>query len=353
MNSKFEIAIVTGSSNPSLSKLIGSRLDLAVQTDEVGQFADGETRIKLEADMRGRDVYVVQPTCNPVNHSYMELFLLIHTLKLASAGRITAVLPYFGYARQDRKTESRTPISASAVAQLMEAMKPDRIITVDLHCGQIQGFFHGVPVDHLSAQNEFVSWLRHRFQDDNLSNCVIVSPDAGGVARAKEIADKLEIQRMATIMKRRAGAGVIESMELVGDVKGLDCIIIDDIIDTAGTLCKAAENLLKHGARSVGACATHGVFSGPAMSRIRASQLSFVCVTDSIPQQENQAKCPEKLSVISLAPLLAEAIHRVHNDESLSALFRMMQIPNHNNTKNGCDEAELWAKYRENRKPIV
>ena len=320
---QFHIKIVTGTANPSLAKQIAENSLIDVHLDDVKRFADGEVSIHLQDDMRGRDVYIIQPTCRPVNDNYMELLLLIHTLRLASAERITVVMPYYGYARQDRKIKSRVPISASAVAKLIEAMKPHRVVTVDLHCGQIQGFFHNIPVDNLSAQNEFVWHLQAKFGKEKVKECVIVSPDAGGVSRAKNVADALGCQDLVTIMKRRGQNGQIDSMQVVGDVRGRDCIIIDDIIDTAGTLTKAAELLIvQGGANTVGACATHGVFSDPALERISASKLSFVCVTDSIPQHVNLKQCGgNKLEVIHLAPLLAEAIRRLHKGQSLSALF--------------------------------
>lgn len=334
--SKLELVkLVTGNSNVPLAEAISKELEniniieTPLCTDEVGKFNDGEINVHLENDMRGRDIYVIQSTCrsdnNSVNDNLIELLLVMSALYKASAGRINVMIPYYGYARQDRKNKPRTPISASVVAQLIEAVVPMkdsfRVVTVDLHCGQIQGFFPRAITDNLSAQNEFVQYLTSKYDNNLIDNCMIVSPDAGGVSRAKHVADKLNIPKIATILKRRAEAGIVEEMELVGTVKGKDCIIIDDIIDTAGTLCKAASLLMNQGARSVGACATHGVFSGPAMDRINKSCLSYVCVTDSIPQTENMKHC-EKLSVISLAPLLAEAIRRIHNHESLSALFR-------------------------------
>lgn len=234
--------------------------------------------------------------CGPdVNRNLMELLLLIQTLKLSSAKRITAVVPYYGYARQDRKTKPRVPISASAVAQLIECMGAHRVVTLDLHCGQIQGFFHNAPVDNLFAELEFVKYLRTRnYEKESL---VIVSPDAGGVERARRIADRMGGVAIATILKRRAAANQIESMEIVGAIEGKICIIVDDIIDTAGTLVKAAQLLVEKGAKTVSACATHGVFSEPALSRISESILEEVCVTDSIPQEKNLERC-KKLRVL-------------------------------------------------------
>jgi len=299
-------------------------LKVPLASCEVGTFSDGETKIQVEHNIRGTDCYVIQPTCHnyenstTVNDNVMELLLLLHTLKLSSARRITAVVPYYGYARQDRKTRPRVPISASAVAQLIEAMGPHRVVTVDLHCGQIQGFFHNTPVDNLWAEGEFVDMLKKKveFKDQ----VVVVSPDAGGVMRARRVADTLGAEGVATILKRRAQANVIESMQIVGSVEGKYCILVDDIIDTAGTLVKAAQLLADSGAKEVIACATHGVFSGNAIEKINGSVLKEVYVTDSIPQERNAKLC-DKLKVLSIAPLLARAIYRLHEEKSLSILF--------------------------------
>jgi len=246
------------------------------------------------------------------------LLLLVHTLILSSAKRITAIVPYFGYARQDRKTKPRVPISASAVSQLIESVGPHRVVTVDLHCGQIQGFFHKTPVDNLFADNQVLQYLESKNFDK--SQVAIVSPDAGGVARARRLADQFGASSVVSIIKRRTTANVVDSAQIVGDVQGMVCIIVDDMIDTAGTLTAAAGLLKEKGATSVYACATLGLFSGPALDRINNSHLEEVLVTDSIPQDANSAKCP-KLKVLSLVPLLAEAIKRLHNEKSLSCLF--------------------------------
>eukprot|EP01104_Vermistella_antarctica_P019036 TRINITY_DN7277_c0_g1_i1.p1 TRINITY_DN7277_c0_g1~~TRINITY_DN7277_c0_g1_i1.p1 ORF type:complete len:499 (+),score=103.34 TRINITY_DN7277_c0_g1_i1:79-1497(+) len=316
----YNIRIVSGSSNRKLALDIGKALDIQLQDAEMGSFCDGECKIQINNNVRGADVYVIQPTCPPdVNRAVMELLLTIHTLRLSSAKRITAVVPYFGYARQDRKMKPRVPISASAVAQLIEAMGPNRVVTVDLHCGQIQGFFHKTPVDNLHGETEFMEYLVHKNFD--LENLVIVSPDAGGVARARSVADRIHAQSVCTIIKRRTQANQVDSMQIVGNVEGRTCVIVDDMIDTAGTLTKAAELLKANGATKVYACATHGVFSAPALQRITDSILEEVVVTDSIPQEENRKACP-KLKVLSLVNLLAQAIRRLHEERSLNVLFQ-------------------------------
>eukprot|EP01088_Endostelium_zonatum_P012229 TRINITY_DN26416_c0_g1_i1.p1 TRINITY_DN26416_c0_g1~~TRINITY_DN26416_c0_g1_i1.p1 ORF type:complete len:393 (+),score=91.09 TRINITY_DN26416_c0_g1_i1:86-1180(+) len=317
----YGIAIVVGTSNPNLGKDICTVLKTNAADSVISTFADGELSIQIDSNIRGTDAFIIQPTCPDVNKNLMELLLLIHTLNLASAKRVTAVVPYFGYARQDRKTKPRVPISASAVSQLIEAMGPDRLITVDLHCGQIQGFFHHIPVDNLLAEKELVAYLRSSLlKKYTLDELAVVSPDAGGVQRAQLVADELSVASVVTIIKRRAAANQIQSMQVVGTVVDKVCLIVDDIIDTAGTLCKAAGLLKDSGAKSVMAIATHGVFSQGAVDRIQASVLESVVVTDSIPQYENIAKS-KKLHVISLAPLLARAIKRVHEEKSLSVLF--------------------------------
>jgi ribose-phosphate pyrophosphokinase len=316
--SGYVIKALMGNANPKLGKDISEALGVRLCDCEVAKFADGEINMQIKENIRGADVFVIQGTSPPVNDNLMELLLLLQTIKLSSAKRITAVIPYYGYARQDRKTRPRVPISASAVAQLIEAMGADRVVTVDLHCGQIQGFFHQTPVDNLFAEGEFIDTLRQKYKEP--ADVVIVSPDAGGVLRARRVADKLHAENVATILKRRGQANVVDSMQIVGSVEGKKCVIVDDIIDTAGTLCKAAELLKENGATDVIACATHGVFSGAAMDRLNASCLTEVYVTDSIPQEHNVAVC-EKLRVLSIAPLLARAIRRIHEEKSLSVLF--------------------------------
>lgn len=282
-------------------------------------FADGEISVQIMDNVRNKDVYIIQPVCPPdVNKHLMELLLLIHTLNMSSARSITCVMPYYGYARQDRKTKPRTPISASCVAQLIESQKPGRVITLDLHCGQIQGFFHHTPVDNLYAENMMAAWVRDQAFD--MSMVCIVSPDAGGVTRARRLADQVNAPTLATILKERAVANQIKSAQLIGDVSGKICIIYDDMIDTAGTLRAAAQLLKDHGASEVYACATHGLFSGPAFQNITdCAALKGVVVTNSIPQHPEQCA---KLTVLDIAPLMANAITRCHFGESLSALFK-------------------------------
>lgn len=313
-----KIRLITGNANTKLAKDIASALGIDLTKATVGKFSDGETNIGILDNVRGDDVYVIQPTCNPVNDNLMELLLLQQTLLLSSAKRVTCVVPYFGYARQDRKTKPRVPISASLVATLVEAAKCDRVVTLDLHSGQIQGFFKGIPVDNLYAEDLVVSYLNSKgFQKDKVA---IVSPDAGGVVRARRIADKYGAPNVVSIIKRRTQANVVDSAQIVGDVQGLVCVIVDDMIDTAGTLAAASKLLKEKGATSIFACASHGVLSGKAMDNINRSVLEEVVVTDSIPQDANLSACP-KLRVISIAPLLAEAITRIHTNKSLSDLF--------------------------------
>lgn len=319
LEDSYPIKLIAGNANRKLAQDISDYLGVPLEPAVVGRFADGETNIQVMNNVRGSDIFIIQPTCTDVNRHLMELLLLIHTLRLSSAKQITAVVPYYGYARQDRKTKPRVPISAAAVAQLIEAMGPNRIVTVDLHCGQIQGFFHHMPVDNLFAENQFVKYLEEKNFD--LDKLTIVSPDAGGVTRARRVADRIGSNSIVTILKRRQVANQVSEMQLVGDVAGQTCVIVDDMIDTAGTLTKAASLLMELGATEVYALATHGLLSGPAVDRINDSVLQEVCVTDSIPQEENVAKC-DKLKVLSIAPLLSDAILRLHHERSLSALFK-------------------------------
>jgi ribose-phosphate pyrophosphokinase len=282
----------------------------------VTRFSDGESYVEIGENVRGVNCFVVQSTCAPVNHNLMELLIMIDALKRASAGSIIAVLPYFGYARQDRKVKPRTPISAKLVADLITAAGANRVLAMDLHAGQIQGFFN-IPFDHIFSMPVMIEYLRSRHTS---SDVVVVSPDAGGVERARAYSKRLSNAPLAIIDKRRSGPNVSEVMHLIGDVKGKDAIIVDDMIDTAGTLAQAARACMEHGARSVSACATHAVFSGPAIQRIDESPLSEVVVSDTIPQSE-AGKASKKVKVMSVARLLGEAVKRIHHGDSISSLF--------------------------------
>jgi ribose-phosphate pyrophosphokinase len=319
------LKLICGNSNRALGAAIAAQLGVKLCDATVGKFANGEINIKIHENIRGEDVFILQPTCSNdqdpsinVNTTVMELLLLIHTLKLSSAGRITAIIPHFAYARQDRKTQSRVPISASAVARMITEVGVDGLVTVDLHCGQIQGFFHGCPVADLMPSSEFAAYaLKKNFNKDKL---VVVAPDAGAVTRARKLADRIGASHVVTILKRRVEAGKVDTMQLVGEVAGCECIIVDDMIDTAGTLVKAADTLKEHGATGVHAYATHGILTDPAAQRINACEaLVEVVVTDSLPQAVSTQKCA-KLKVIPLAPLLAEAVLRIHSEESMEQI---------------------------------
>ncbi|ORC90341.1 putative phosphoribosylpyrophosphate synthetase [Trypanosoma theileri] len=318
-NRNGNLRIVNGNSNPKLAKGICEALRIPITECRVGTFANGEINVKILESIRGDDIFVVQPTCGNnvinVNQAVMELLLIIHTLKLSSARRVFAVIPHYGYARQDRKHTSRVPISASAVARMITEFGVNGVVTMDLHCGQIQGFFHGCPVADLSATSEFAEYAKSKNFD--ISNLVVVAPDAGAVNRARRMGDCLGAGRIVTILKRRVEANQVDSMQLVGDVAGCTCIIVDDMIDTAGTLCKAAEVLTEYGAKEVHAWATHGILTDPACERItKCEALVEVVVTDSLPQEDTVRKC-SKIKIISIANLLAEAIHRIHSEESI------------------------------------
>eukprot|EP01103_Thecamoeba_quadrilineata_P007630 TRINITY_DN17483_c0_g1_i1.p1 TRINITY_DN17483_c0_g1~~TRINITY_DN17483_c0_g1_i1.p1 ORF type:complete len:446 (-),score=89.36 TRINITY_DN17483_c0_g1_i1:92-1429(-) len=312
----FRIRICCGRGNRPLSENIVNLLNLELEACKIGDFADGELNISIDNNVRGEDVYIIQPICPPDVHTrLMELLLLIHTLHLSSAKRITAIIPYFAYSRQDRKILPRTPISASAVAQLIEAMRPHQIVMVDLHHGQIQGFFQDVPSDNLIPEKEFVKYCLNKNFD--LSKTVMVSPDAGGVYRAKSAADALGVNTVVTILKRKIGENY--EMQLAGEVSGLTCMIIDDIIDTGATIIEASRLLKEKGALGIYVFATHGVFSDDALEKLNESSFDEVCVTDSLPQHQNLLRCP-KLRVFSLANLLAEVIERLHFGISLANL---------------------------------
>jgi ribose-phosphate pyrophosphokinase len=308
------IKIFSGNANPALTREICASLGLEVAEASIQQFSDGETYPQILENVRGADVFVVQPTCHPVNDHLMELLLMIHALKLASAQRITAVLPYYGYARQDRKDKPRVPISAKLVASLLETAGADRVLTLDLHAAQIQGFFD-IPVDHLFASPVLVE----HFKALNIPQLTVVSPDPGGVERARAFAKRLNCP-LAIIDKRRPEANVAEVMNVVGVVEGRHCLVVDDLIDTAGTLVKSTEALLAKGASGVSACATHAVLSGPAIGRIEESELDSVVFTNSIPLSKVAAKS-KKIKSLSIAGLLAEAIRSIHEETSVSVLF--------------------------------
>ncbi len=308
------VKIFTGNSNPELAREICAYLGTELGHARVSSFSDGETRVEIDESVRGADVYVIQSTCSPVNNTLMELLIMVDALKRASAGSISAVMPYFGYARQDRKAAPRAPISARLATDLLTVAGVSRIITMELHAGQIQGFFNG-PVDHLYASPVMLPYLR----SIAFKNPVIVSPDAGGVERARAYAKKLDAN-LAIIDKRRSGPNVAEVMHLIGEVEGCDAIIVDDMIDTAGTLCQAAAALRSFGARRVFACATHPVLSGPAITRIGESVLEEVIVTNTIPLTSAGRACP-RIKVLSAASLFGEAVKRIHDLSSVSSLF--------------------------------
>jgi ribose-phosphate pyrophosphokinase len=310
-----EYKVFSGTANCALAQEICDVLGTPLGATMIKCFADGETYLQIQENVRGADVFLVQPTCNPVDHHLMELLLMIDAFKRASAERITAVLPYYGYARQDRKDRPRMPISAKLVASLIERAGASRLLALDLHAAQIQGFFD-IPVDHLFAAPVMVEYFKDRFNRQELT---VVSPDAGGVERARSFAKRLNCP-LAIIDKRRTDVNVAEVMNIIGDVRGKYCLIVDDLVDTAGTLVKGVEALLKAGARSVTACVTHAVLSGPAVERINASALEELVVTNSIPHVAQSEQCP-KLRTLSVAPLLARAIQSIHDGGSISTLF--------------------------------
>jgi ribose-phosphate pyrophosphokinase len=308
-----ELKIFSGTAHPSLSRKICEFLNVELGKATIGRFADGEINVKIEENVRGCDCFIIQPTCPPVNENLMELLIIIDALKRASAARITAVMPYYGYARQDRKVEPRVPISAKLVANLLAASKVDRILTLDLHAGQIQGFFD-IPVDNLYAIPVFLEYLSRQ----NFTDLVIVSPDPGGVERARALAKKLNCS-LAIIDKRRPKANEVAVMHVIGDVEGKDALIFDDMIDTGNTLINVADALLNNGCKRVYAAATHLVLSGNAKDKIENSRITYVIGTDSIPLPET--KRSDKFIILSVVKLFAEAIYRIHNNLSVSALF--------------------------------
>ena len=308
------IKVFCGGANPALAQDVCLALGVDMGEISIKRFSDGEIQLQILENVRGADAFAVQPTCTPVEQHLFELLLMIDALKRASAGRITAVLPYYGYARQDRKDRPRVPISAKLVASLLERAGADRVLSLDLHAAQIQGFFD-IPVDHLFASPVMIE----HFRATAGLNTIVVSPDAGGVERARAFAKRLNVP-LAIIDKRREQANVAEVMNIIGDVSGKKCVMVDDLIDTAGTLVKGSEALLAAGAEAVSACATHAVLSGSAVQRIEESRLREVVVTNSIPLKNEAKKC-DKIRVLSVAPLLARAIQSIHEGGSISTLF--------------------------------
>lgn len=318
--------MLAGNSVPELAQQVADHLRIPLMNCKCGRQSDGEVELQLGESVRNTNVFVIQSTCPPVNENLMELYFITRCLRRSSAKSITAVIPYFGYARQDRKMSARVPISASDVAMLLESAGVDRVLAVDLHCGQIQGFFHNTPVDNLSALRDFTPYIAkeilHNYGDDPIC---IVSPDAGGVARAKQFLEALTTMSvnnisLAITVKHRSGPGEVEGMNVVGEIEGKHCIIVDDMIDTAGTLCKSAETLKEMGAKSVSACATHALFNGPALERIEKSVMEHVIISDTIPLRPEACS---KIKVVSCASLLAEAIMCCQFGKSVSGLFDM------------------------------
>lgn len=306
------IKLLTGTSNQKLAKEVSDYLNIPLSDAIVSRFSDGEVRVQINESMRGEDVFVIQSLCPPINENIMELLLILDAIKRASAGRITAVIPYYAYARQDRKHKPRVPISARLLADLITVAGAQRVVVVDLHSPQIQGFFN-IPVDNLYALGVLYDYLKDKVDGET----VVVSPDAGGVEMARLLANKIGCP-IAISYKRRPEPNVAEVLDLIGDVKGKRAIIVDDIIDTAGTVCAAGELLLSRGASRVDVVATHGLLSGPAVERLRKSPIEEVVITNTIPAEHKNL---EKLKVVSVAPLIGEAIRRIHEGESVSMLF--------------------------------
>ena len=310
--------IISGTSNPKLASEIADVLDIPLTSMDIERFRDQEIFVRINENVRGEDVFIIQPTAAPANDHLMELLIIIDALMRASARRITAVVPYFGYARQDRKVGGRTPITAKLVANLISKAGADRVLTMDLHAGQIQGFFD-IPTDNLFGQPVFETDLRDKFSQKDRNKLMFVSPDTGGVVRTRSLAKHFNAD-IAIVDKRRPKAGEAEVMNIIGDVAGRSCILLDDIIDSGGTLCNAAKALKDHGANSVSAYITHGVLSDPAVQRITDSELTEVVICDTIGQPKKVKDC-DKIRELSVAKLLGEAIRRIANDESVSKLF--------------------------------
>jgi ribose-phosphate pyrophosphokinase len=307
------VKIFSGNANPELAKEICDHLDMPLSKVEVRRFSDGEIFVEIGENVRGTDVFVIQPTCTPVNDHLMELVIMVDALRRASARRITAVLPYYGYARQDRKVAPRVPITAKVVAEMLMVVGVRRVLAMDLHAGQIQGFFN-IPVDHLYAAPVLLDYI-----DDAFNNVIMVSPDAGGVERTRAFAKRLKSD-LAIIDKRRDRPNESKAMNVIGDVKGKTAVLLDDMVDTAGTLCSAAAMLMEAGAAEVHACCSHGVLSGPAIERLEASVIKSLVITNSIPLHAQAKEC-DKITVLSVSKLLGEAIRRIHSEDSVSSLF--------------------------------
>ena len=308
--------VFAGNANPELAQSIATHLHMSLGKVIVGRFSDGEVMVEVMENVRGRDVFIVQPTCAPTNENLMELLVMIDAMRRSSAARVTAVIPYFGYARQDRRPRSaRVPITAKVIADMIGAVGADRVLTVDLHADQIQGFFD-IPVDNVYASPILLGDVWRQKHPD----LMVVSPDVGGVVRARALAKRLDDADLAIIDKRRPRANVAQVMNIIGDVEGRSCVIVDDLVDTAGTLCQAAGALKQHGAKKVVAYCTHPVFSGPAVENIAGSALDEIVVTDTIPLSETAQAC-SKIRQLSIAELLAETMRRVSNEESVSTLF--------------------------------
>lgn len=309
------LKIITGTAHADLAGEVTASMGIQLCDATVSTFSDGEILVRINENVRGCDVFVLQPTCMPVNNNIVELLLIVDALKRASVGRITAVIPYYGYARQDRKVQPRVPISAKMVADLITSVGTNRVLTVDLHAGQIQGFFN-IPVDNLYAAPVLLEYIKNKY---DMSKLMIVSPDAGGVERARAFAKRLKCS-IAIIDKRRERVNECEVMNVIGDVNGMDALILDDMTDTAGTMTQAATALMEKGARKVSAACTHAVLSGSAVERINNSAIEEMIVTNTIPLDSKKEEC-RKLTALSIAPLLGEAIRRIHEESSISSLF--------------------------------
>jgi ribose-phosphate pyrophosphokinase len=303
--------LFSGSANPEFATKVAEYLGMNVSNATLNKFSDGEISVQITESVRGQDVFIIQPTCAPTNDNLMELLIMVDALKRSSAKSISAVIPYYGYARQDRKAAPRVPITAKLVADILETAGISRVVTIDLHAAQIQGFFN-IPADNLFGSILFANYIKSK----NLANPIIGSPDIGGVARARSYADKLGYD-LVIVDKKREKANVAEVMNIIGDVKGKDVILVDDMVDTAGTLVKAAEVLKKKGANSVMACCTHGVLSGPAYERIEKGELDELVISDTIPTQKNA----KRITVLTASTMIGEAIRRIHNNESVNSIF--------------------------------